>query len=59
MFLYKTFTPEQVLKALAHYIHEGLPEDKKDLNITAAFVDDQGSVEVTLSTPRGETELSN
>ena len=57
MFLYKTFTPEQVLEALAHYIHDGLPEDKKGVNITAAFVDDRGSVEVTLTTPRGETEM--
>ncbi len=56
MFLYKTFTPEQVLEALAHYIHEGLPKDKKDLNITATFVDDRGSVEVTLSSPCSEKD---
>lgn len=57
MFLYKTFTPEQVLEALAHYIYEGLPEDKKHCNITATFVDDRGSVEVTLTSPRDEKDM--
>ena len=51
MIVHKTFTPEEVLTVLARVIQDGLTEDLQGADITATFVDDQGTVEVNIYKP--------
>jgi hypothetical protein len=51
MLLHRMFTPEEVLTVLAQVIQEGLAVDLQGADVTATFVDDRGTVEVSVHKP--------